>query len=296
MNKTVKAAVVQHACHQDRDENLNCSLAAIQQAAGLGADLVLLPELHTLPYFCMNEDARHFDLAETIPGPTTDILAKHAADLHIVIVACIFERRTRGLYHNTAVVFDRDGSIAGTYRKMHIPDDPGYYEKFYFTPGDQGFIPVNTSVGKLGVMVCWDQWFPEAARLMALAGAELLLYPSAIGWEPDDSEEEKARQHRAWLTIQQSHAIANNLPVIVSNRTGHEADPTGYTGGTDFWGSSFITGPQGEILAEAPVDSSTVISAEIDSEKTDTLRRIWPYFRDRRIDAYAGLLKRMLDE
>jgi len=295
MNKSIKVAVVQHDCSPDYNSNLDKSISGIHKAAKLGADIVLLPELHALPYFCVSEDARNFDLAESIPGPTTKILAKHAEDLKIIIVASIFEQRAKGIYHNTAVVLDNNGSIAGIYRKMHIPDDPGYYEKFYFTPGDQGFIPIETSVGKLGVMVCWDQWFPEAARLMTLAGAELLFYPSAIGWDLNDTEEEKVRQRNAWMTIQKSHAIANSLPVIVSNRVGHEHDPTEKTNGADFWGSSFIAGPQGEILAKAPIDKADVIIAEIDSKRTDAIRRIWPYLRDRRIDAYHDIVKRHIE-
>ncbi|MBI4005752.1 MAG: carbon-nitrogen hydrolase [Gammaproteobacteria bacterium] len=291
----MKVAVVQHGCNTDYNANLDKSVTGIHEAGELGADIVLLPELHTLPYFCVSEDVRNFDLAESIPGPTTRVLAKHAQDLQIIIVTSIFEQRAKGIYHNTAVVIDKNGSIAGSYRKMHIPDDPGYHEKFYFTPGDQGFVPIETSVGKLGVMVCWDQWFPEGARLMALASAELLFYPSAIGWDINDTEEEKVRQRNAWMTIQKSHAIANSLPVIVSNRIGHENDPTEKTRGANFWGSSFIAGPQGEILAKAPIDKADVIIAEIDAGKTDTIRRIWPYLRDRRIDAYHDIVKRHIE-
>ena len=295
MKNEIKAAVVQHGCQGDYQKNLEQSIDGINKATERGANLVLLPELHTLPYFCICEDGRYFDLAEPIPGTTTEALAILARERQTVIVASVFEKRTSGIYHNTAVVLDRDGSIAGTYRKMHIPDDPGYYEKYYFTPGDQGFIPVSTSIGRLGVLVCWDQWFPEAARLMALAGAELLLFPSAIGWEPGDNQQEKARQLDAWITIQKAHAIANHLPVLVSNRIGHETDPAGNTDGTDFWGSSFIAGPQGELLATAGTDKAAVINADLDIEKTETLRRSWPYFRDRRIDHYHGLLERFLD-
>ncbi|MEE8321342.1 MAG: carbon-nitrogen hydrolase [Gammaproteobacteria bacterium] len=295
MKNNIKAAIVQHGCQDNYKENLDRSVAGINEAADHGVDLVLLPELHTLPYFCISEDKCHFDLAESIPGPTTGTLATLAQERRVVIVASVFEQRTTGIYHNTAVVLDTDGSIAGTYRKMHVPDDPGYYEKYYFTPGDQGFVPIKTSIGILGVLVCWDQWFPEAARLMALAGAELLLFPSAIGWEPGDDEQEKARQLDAWMTIQKAHAIANNVSVLVSNRVGHENDPTGNTNGTGFWGSSFIAGPQGEILARAATDEVTVITADIDIQQTENLRRIWPYFRDRRIDHYQGLLERFRD-
>lgn len=295
MANILKVAVVQHDCNQDYQNNLDNSIKGIIEAGKKGAEIVLLPELNCLPYFCVREDVRNFDLAESIPGPTTETLGKIAKENSIVIITSIFEKRAKGLYHNTAVVFDKDGSLAGTYRKMHIPDDPGFYEKFYFTPGDQGFLPINTSMGKLGILVCWDQWFPEAARLMALAGAEILFYPSAIGWDPDDDEEEKIRQRNAWMTIQKSHAIANNLPVVSSNRVGYESDPTDSSKGTEFWGSSFIAGQQGEILAKAPIDKPTVILAEIDTGKTDSVRRIWPYFRDRRIDAYQDIIKRHIE-
>jgi N-carbamoylputrescine amidase len=295
MKSKIKVAVVQHECGQDYTRNLGNSINGISEASSLGADIVLLPELHTLPYFCVEEDARHFDLSEPVPGPTTETLSQLAREKNIIIIASIFEKRAKGLYHNTAVVLEKDGRMAGCYRKMHIPDDPGYYEKFYFTPGDQGFIPINTSVGKLGVLICWDQWFPEAARLMALAEAEMLFYPSAIGWNPDDDDEEKVRQRNAWMVIQKAHAVANNLPVIVSNRIGHEPDPSGKTRGSEFWGSSFIAGQQGELLAKATVDKPAVIIAEIDTGRTDTVRRIWPYFRDRRIDAYQDIVKRHID-
>jgi len=295
MNHRIKVAVIQHACGQDYARNLENSMNGIRAAAAQGATLVLLPELHALPYFCVEEDTRHFDLAETVPGRTTEMLSQLARELGVLIIASIFEKRAKGLYHNTAVVIDKDGTIAGSYRKMHIPDDPGYYEKFYFTPGDQGFVPIATSAGKLGVLVCWDQWFPEAARLMALAGAEMLFYPSAIGWNPDDDEEEKVRQRNAWMVIQKAHAIANNLPVITSNRIGHEPDPSGKTKGSIFWGSSFIAGQQGELLAKAVIDQPAVIVAEIDTGRTDTVRRIWPYFRDRRIDAYQDIVKRHIE-
>lgn len=295
MNRLLKIAVVQHACGQDYQANLELSRNGIRTAAAEGSAIVLLPELHTLPYFCVEEDVRHFDLAESIPGPTTDTLAQLARELGVIIIASLFEKRAHGLYHNTAVVLERDGSIAGTYRKMHIPDDPGYYEKFYFTPGDQGFTPIATSAGRLGVLVCWDQWFPEAARLMALAGAEMLFFPSAIGWNPDDEEEEQVRQRNAWMVVQKAHAVSNNLPVITSNRIGHEPDPSGRTKGSVFWGSSFIAGQQGELLAKATVDKPAVITAEIDTARTDSVRRVWPYFRDRRIDAYQDIVKRQID-
>jgi N-carbamoylputrescine amidase len=295
MISKIIAAVVQHECDQDYDRNLSRSLEGINTAAAQSADVVLLPELNCLPYFCVREDTRYFDLAETIPGPTTETLSKTCREKNIIIVTTIFEKRSKGLYHNTAVVIEKDGSLAGTYRKMHIPDDPGFYEKFYFTPGDQGFTPVHTSLGKLGVLICWDQWFPEAARLMALAGAECLFYPSAIGWDPGDGEDEKVRQRNAWMTIQKAHAVANNLPVIVSNRVGFEADPADTIKGTVFWGSSFIAGQQGEILVKAPIDKATTIMAEIDIARTDTVRRIWPYFRDRRIDAYQDIVKRHIE-
>lgn len=296
MSRKLTVAVAQHACEPRREINLERSLNAIREAAARGADLVLLPELHALPYFCKHEDTSYFDLAEPVPGPTTDRLSAAAVEHRMVVIASIFERRHAGLYHNTAVVIDRDGGIAGRYRKMHIPDDPGYHEKFYFTPGDQGFVPITAGVGRLGVLVCWDQWFPEAARLMALAGANILLYPSAIGWDPRDAEAERLRQRDAWITVQRAHAIANCLPVAVSNRVGFEPDPSGATAGALFWGSSFICGPQGEILVQAATDSSELILAEIDLARSETLRRIWPYLRDRRIDAYTGLLKRALDE
>jgi N-carbamoylputrescine amidase len=267
----------------------------IRQAHEQGAKLVVLQELHTSLYFCQIEDTRHFDLAETIPGPSTEMLSDLAAQLGIVIVASLFERRAAGLYHNTAVVFDTDGSIAGKFRKMHIPDDPGYYEKFYFTPGDLGFKPIDTTLGKLGVLICWDQWYPEAARLMALAGAELLIYPTAIGWDRNDPDDEQQRQRDAWLTIQRAHAVANGLPVLSCNRTGFEEDPSDQNAGIQFWGSSFITGPQGEILAMAPEDEAEILVADIDLDRSEQVRRIWPFLRDRRIDDYDGLLQRYLD-
>ena len=295
MSKKFIAAVVQHHCDKDYEKNLARSLEGIHTAARSQAEIILLPELNCLPYFCVREEASCFDLAETIPGPTTETLSRVCKDNNIIVITSIFEKRSKGIYHNTAVVIDKDGKIAGTYRKMHIPDDPGYYEKFYFTPGEQGFLPIQTSIGKLGVLICWDQWFPEAARLMALAGAECLLYPSAIGWDPNDDEAEKVRQRNAWMTIQKSHAIANNLPVIASNRVGLETAPGDTGTGTEFWGSSFIAGQQGEILAKAPTDKPATIIAEIDTDRTDTIRRIWPYFRDRRIDAYHDIVKRQIE-
>jgi N-carbamoylputrescine amidase len=292
MNPTLRIGLVQQACTEDRRANLDTSLAGIRDAAGRGAELVLLQELHTGVYFCQTEDTRRFEHAETIPGPTSDELGRVAKELGIVVVGSLFERRAPGLYHNTAVVLERDGSLAGKYRKMHIPDDPGFYEKFYFTPGDLGFAPIATSVGTLGVLVCWDQWYPEAARLMALAGAEILLYPTAIGWDPRDAQDEKDRQREAWVTAQRAHAISNGLPVVAANRVGHEPDPSGQSSGIDFWGSSFVTGPQGEILAHASTNKTEVLIAEISRRRTEDVRRIWPFFRDRRIDAYADVLKR----
>ncbi len=293
MSQTLlRLGLVQHACSEDREENLARSIEGIRAAAAEGARLVLLPELHASRYFCQTEDVRNFDRAESVPGPTTEALAKLAQELDIVIVASVFERRAPGVYHNTACVLERNGSIAGTYRKMHIPDDPGYHEKFYFTPGDQGFTPIATSAGALGVLVCWDQWYPEAARLMALNGAEVLLYPTAIGWDPRDDAAEKTRQREAWITVQRAHACANALPVVACNRIGHEPDPAGVSPGILFWGSSFIAGPQGELLAQAPADRPAVLVAALDLQRSEELRRLWPFFRDRRIDAYGDLLKR----
>ncbi len=296
MTRELKVAVAQHSAGDtDKQSNLSRSLQGVEQAAAQGAQLVLLPELHATPYFCKTTDVTLFDLAEPIPGPTTGTLCQAAKQHGIAIVASIFERRSAGLYHNTAVVIESDGSIAGSYRKMHIPEDPGYHEKFYFTPGDLGFRPIQIGTARLGVMVCWDQWFPEAARLMTLSGAELLIYPSAIGWDPGDSDDEQQRQREAWLTVQRGHAIANNLPVMSSNRIGFEADPSNQTAGAQFWGSSFITGPQGEWLAQADTTSETVITATLDMQRTEDIRRAWPYLRDRRIDAYADILKRNID-
>ncbi len=289
---TLRVGLVQQRCSEDRAHNLAESVAGIREAAARGARLVLLQELHTGVYFCQTEDTTRFDAAEPIPGQTTEALGKLAKELGIVLVASLFERRAPGLYHNTAVVLEADGRIAGTYRKMHIPDDPGFYEKFYFTPGDLGFHPITTSVGNLGLLVCWDQWYPEAARLMALAGADLLLYPTAIGWDPRDEQAEKDRQRDAWVTIQRAHAVANGLPLLACNRVGSEPDPAGQTPGIAFWGTSFVAGPQGEILAQAPTDQPTVLVADVDLRRSEDVRRIWPFLRDRRIDAYEDLIKR----
>ena len=287
---------VQQANGEDHEANLSASIEGIRQAAAQGAELVVLQELHSGRYPCQREDVRVFDLAEPIPGPTSERLARVAHKHGVVVVASIFERRAPGLFHNTAAVLDRDGTLAGRYRKMHIPDDPGYYEKFYFTPGDQGFRPIDTSLGRLGVLVCWDQWFPEGARLMTLAGAELLVYPTAIGWDPGDDADEQARQREAWITIQRAHAIANGLPVVSCNRVGHEPDPAGQADGVQFWGSSFICGPQGEILGQASAELPEVQVIDVDLARTETVRRIWPYLRDRRVDAYTALDRRYLDD
>ena len=294
MKSSLIVSVVQQPCNKDRQTNLDFSIAKIHEAAAANADLVVLPELHLGPYFCQNEDFNHYDLAQPIPGPTTDILSTVAQKLNIVIVSTIFEKRAPGLFHNTAVVFDRDGSIAGKYRKMHIPDDPGFYEKYYFTPGDLGFKPIQTSIGKLGVLICWDQWFPEAARLMALAGAELLIYPTAIGWDNNDSKEEQQRQLDAWITIQRSHAVANGIPVIACNRIGFEQSPDS-AAGINFWGNSFIAGPQGEIIKQADDSESSLLTCTLDKSRTEYIRKIWPFLRDRRIDAYNDLTKRFID-
>ena len=294
MKSSLIVSVVQQPCNKDRQTNLDFSIAKIHEAAAANADLVVLPELHLGPYFCQNEDFNHYDLAQPIPGPTTDILSTVAQKLNIVIVSTIFEKRAPGLFHNTAVVFDRDGSIAGKYRKMHIPDDPGFYEKYYFTPGDLGFKPIETSIGKLGVLICWDQWFPEAARLMALAGAELLIYPTAIGWDNNDNKEEQQRQLDAWITIQRSHAVANGIPVIACNRIGFEQSPDS-AAGINFWGNSFIAGPQGEIIKQADDSESSLLTCKLDKSRTEDIRQIWPFLRDRRIDAYNDLTKRFID-
>lgn len=294
MKSTLTVSAVQQPCDEDRQTNLDFSIAKIHEAAAQHADLVVLPELHLGPYFCQSEDYNNFDLAQAIPGPTTEILSVVAKKLGIVIVSTIFEKRAPGLYHNTAVVFDKDGSIAGKYRKMHIPDDPGFYEKYYFTPGDLGFKPIETSIGKLGVLVCWDQWYPEAARLMALAGADMLIYPTAIGWDPEDSAEEQQRQLDAWITIQRAHAVANGIPVISCNRIGFEQAPHS-TAGINFWGNSFITGPQGEILVNANDSETKLLSCTINSARNERVRQIWPFLRDRRIDEYGDLTRRFID-
>jgi N-carbamoylputrescine amidase len=293
--KTVRVGLVQQRCTDNRQENIAASIAGIREAAGQGARLVVLQELHCGPYFCQTEDAACFDLAEPIPGPATEQFGAVARELGLVLVTSLFERRAPGLYHNTAVVLETDGSVVGRYRKMHIPDDPGYYEKFYFTPGDLGFTPIDTSVGRLGVLICWDQWYPEAARLMAMAGAEMLLYPTAIGYDPADTPEEQARQREAWMTIQRSHAIANGIPVVSVNRVGFEADPSGIGAGAQFWGSSFVAGCQGELLAVADPDREQVLVVDLDRLRSEQVRRIWPYLRDRRVDAYADLVRRYRD-
>ncbi|MCS7036560.1 MAG: carbon-nitrogen hydrolase [Saprospiraceae bacterium] len=291
----MKVGIVQQSCGPDKRANIQKSLEGIAECARQGAELVVLQELHCGIYFCQAEDPAMFDLAEPIPGPDAEVFSEAARRHGMVLVSSLFERRAPGLYHNTAVVFERDGAIAGKYRKMHIPDDPAYYEKFYFTPGDLGFEPIATSVGKLGVLVCWDQWYPEAARLMALAGADVLIYPTAIGWESTDPEAEKARQHDAWFTVQRGHAVANGLPVITVNRVGHEPDWSGVTGGIQFWGQSFVVGPQGEVLYRASADREEVAVVEVDLKRTETVRRMWPFLRDRRIDFYQDLTRRFRD-
>jgi len=293
-SKSLRVALLQERDHGGVSANMDAIEAGLREAARGGAQLVLLQELHNGPYFCQHESVDEFERAEAIPGPSTQHIGALAEELALVVVASLFERRAAGLYHNTAVVFDRKKEICGKYRKMHIPDDPAYYEKFYFTPGDLGFAPVATSLGKLGVLVCWDQWYPEAARLMALAGAELLLYPTAIGWDPADSDAEKNRQRDAWITVQRGHAVANGIPLLACNRFGFEASPDGGHG-LQFWGSSFIAGPQGELLAQAATDRRELLAVDIDMKRSESLRRIWPFLRDRRIDAYADLLKRYRD-
>ena len=291
--KLLPVALIQERNHGDAAANLAVIETRVAEAASAGAKLILLQELHNGAYFCQHESVDEFDLAEPIPGPSTARLSALAKQHRVVLVSSLFEKRAAGLYHNTAVVFDTDGSLAGKYRKMHIPDDPGFYEKFYFTPGDLGFTPIQTSVGKLGVLVCWDQWYPEAARMMALAGAELLLYPTAIGWDPTDAQDEKNRQRDAWVLSHRGHAVANGLPVLSCNRVGHEASPLGASG-IDFWGNSIVLGPQGEIIAEAGTEP-TVLLAEVDMQRSEHVRRIWPFLRDRRIDAYSDLTKRYRD-
>jgi N-carbamoylputrescine amidase len=292
----MKIGLVQQSNTADLRANTRKLMDGIRACAKAGAELVVLQELHNGLYFCQTEDPANFDLAEPVPGPSTDAFGALARELGVVLVISLFERRMPGLYHNTAAVIERDGSLAGKYRKMHIPDDPAYYEKFYFTPGDLGFTPIQTSVGKLGVLVCWDQWYPEAARLMALAGADLLIYPTAIGWESTDGEAEKARQRDAWITAQRAHAIANGVPVVSVNRTGFEADPSGVTNGIQFWGSSFVAGPQGEFLAQLPADRAETAVVDVDLGRTEAVRRMWPFFRDRRIDAFGALTRRAITE
>ena len=295
MSARLEVALLQQRDHGTREANLAAIEAGVAAAAADGARLVLLQELHNGPYFCQHEDVAEFDRAEPIPGPGTERLAALARHHAVVLVGSLFERRAAGLYHNTAVVFEADGTLLGRYRKMHIPDDPGFLEKFYFTPGDLGFVPIATSVGRLGVLVCWDQWYPEAARLMALAGAELLLYPTAIGWDPADAADEKARQRDAWIVVQRGHAVANGLPLLACNRTGLEPSPQHGGRGIQFWGSSFVAGPQGEFLAQAGADAPQLLRASIDLARSESVRRIWPFLRDRRIDAYGDLLKRYRD-
>lgn len=291
----MKIGLIQQANTPDIKNNTEKLKSNIREAAKQGAELIVLQELHNSLYFCQVEDTAIFDLAETIPGPSTDEFGVLAKELGVVIVLSLFERRAPGLYHNTAVVMEKDGTIAGKYRKMHIPDDPAYYEKFYFTPGDLGFEPINTSVGKLGVLVCWDQWYPEAARLMAMKGADLLIYPTAIGWESTDTQDEKNRQQGAWVISQRGHAVANGLHVVSVNRTGYERDPSGQTNGITFWGNSFVAGPQGEILWQASSDKEEIKVVDIDMKRSEQVRRWWPFFRDRRIDAFDDITKRFID-
>lgn len=291
----MKTGIIQLTCSPDVQQNKMRLAECIRKAAAQGAELIVLPELHNTPYFCQTEDVNNFNLAEPIPGPSTDFFGALAKELGIVIVASLFERRAAGLYHNTAVVLERDGSIAGTYRKMHIPDDPAYYEKFYFTPGDLGFQPIQTSVGRLGVQVCWDQWYPEGARLMALAGAEILIYPTAIGYAASDTPEEQERQRRAWQLVQRGHAVANGLPVVTVNRTGHEADPSRQTAGIQFWGTSFVCGPQGEVIHACGAVDEEVVVVDLDLQRSEQVRRWWPFLRDRRIEEYGDLTRRFRD-
>ena len=295
MDKKIKVGLIQQSNTNDIHANMQQLKANIEDCASKGAQLVVLQELHNSLYFCQTEDTRLFDLAESIPGPSTRFFGDIARSLEIVLVTSLFEKRAPGLYHNTAVVFDTDGNIAGKYRKMHIPDDPAYYEKFYFPPGDLGFEPIQTSIGKLGVLVCWDQWYPEAARLMTLKGADILIYPTAIGWESSDTEDEKNRQRDAWIISQRGHAVANGLPVVSVNRTGYEPDPSGQTGGIRFWGSSFVAGPQGEFLAQASDSQEENLIVEIDLNRSENVRRWWPFLRDRRIDEYGNIIKRFID-
>lgn len=294
MKKRIKTGIVQHFFLEDIEANRSRNLSAIRNLSEEGAELIVLSELHDSPYFCQTENVDNFSLAQDIPGEFTDFYGEAAKESEVVLVTSTFERRAPGLYHNTAIVFERDGDMAGLYRKMHIPDDPGFYEKFYFTPGDLGFQPIDTSAGRLGVLVCWDQWFPEAARLMAMQGADLLIYPTAIGWNPEDTEDEKQRQRDAWITIQRSHAVANGLPVVSVNRVGFEEDPSRQTAGIDFWGTSFVAGPQGEILKMCLADRAAEELIDIDLMRSENVRCWWPFLRDRRIDAYDNLTKRFL--
>ena len=294
--KHMKAGLIQQSNVADRLANRLKLEKNIRECASQGTELVVLQELHNGLYFCQTEDPAAFEQAESIPGESTDFFGRLAKELNIVILLSLFEKRAAGVYHNTAVVIEKNGTIAGKYRKMHIPDDPAYYEKFYFTPGDMGFEPIQTSVGKLGVLVCWDQWYPEAARLMAMAGAELLIYPTAIGWESSDTDNEKERQLNAWIISQRAHAVANGLHVLACNRVGYEADLSGVTNGIVFWGNSFVAGPQGEILSQAPASEDANLIVDIDLSRTETVRRMWPFFRDRRVDAFNGLSERWLDK
>ena len=295
MSNNITIGMVQQSCGNNVLDNVSASIKGIAELAKQGANVIVLQELHRSLYFCQTENTQNFSLAETIPGPTTDALGEIAKQHSVIVVASLFEHRAKGIYHNTAVVIESTGDLAGIYRKMHIPDDPGYYEKYYFAPGDLGFKPVETSVGKIGVLVCWDQWYPEAARLSALAGADFFVIPTAIGWAPEDSQQEQQRQRDAWITIQRAHAIANGIPIVVCNRTGLEPDPSGQTSGINFWGSSFIAGPQGEILVQCSTDITETAAVKIDLDRNEQIRQLWPYFRDRRIDAYFDITKRYSD-
>ena len=295
MKKTLKVGVIQQSNTAEVEKNRLNLIEKVKKLSSEGAELVVLQELHDSLYFCQVESTDNFDLAVDLNGAECDMYAQTAKACGVVLVTSMFEKRATGLYHNTAVVYEKDGSVAGRYRKMHIPDDPAYYEKFYFTPGDMGFEPIQTSVGKLGVLVCWDQWYPEAARLMALKGADMLIYPTAMGWESSDTDAEKMRQQNAWQTVQRGHAVANGLPVITVNRVGHEDDPSGQTNGIQFWGFSFVAGPQGEIIYQAPSDEEIETIVEVDMERSEQVRRWWPFLRDRRIENYGGITKRFLD-
>lgn len=291
----MKIGIIQLSKTSNVEQNRQKLADEMRRVAAQGAELIVNQELHDSLYFCQHEDIHECNLALPIPGEATEFYSSLARELGVVIVTSLFEKRAPGLYHNTAVVFEKDGSVAGKYRKMHIPDDPAYYEKFYFTPGDLGFKPIDTSVGKLGVLVCWDQWYPEAARLMALHGAEILIYPTAIGWESTDEHDEKVRQRDAWITVQRGHAVANGLPLVSVNRVGFEADPSGHTAGIQFWGSSFVAGPQGEFLYQAPTDMEVSTVVDVDLSRSEHVRRWWPFLRDRRIDAYGDITKRFID-